>query len=202
MKTYPVGSVCALLDSDMVTPATRNALRARLAPDEPYAPRFFDAELFLTLHAAIARLIPQPERAAPVNCANAIDKRLADGEGDGWRYDALPADGETFRRGLRGLEELAHAKFKVAFHRLDGARQDELLRAVQHGDVKGGEWETLSASRFFEELLAAAVELYYSHPLAQEEIGYAGMADAHGWQAIGLDQLESWEPRALEDANE
>ncbi|MBA2340565.1 MAG: gluconate 2-dehydrogenase subunit 3 family protein [Pyrinomonadaceae bacterium] len=203
MKTYPPGTVRALLDSDMVTPQTREALRARLSADESYdEPSFLDVDLFLTLRAACARLIPQPESAKPIDCASAIDKRLANGEGDGWRYDALPADGETFRRGLRGLDEAARAKFSFSFHQLDDARQDELLLAVQRGDVKGGVWETLSANLFFEELLAAATEIYYSHPLAQELIGYAGMADAHGWQAIGLDQLEAWEPRASEDTSD
>jgi hypothetical protein len=73
---------------------------------------------------------------------------------------------------------------------------------VQRGDVEGGVWDTLPAQRFFEELLAEAVECYYSHPLAQEEIGYVGMADAHGWQAISLNRLEPWEPRAVEAAHD
>jgi len=55
-------------------------------------------------------------------------------------------------------------------------------------------WRTLPAARFFEELLAEVVETYYAHPLAQEEIGYAGMADAPGWRAIGLDEREERDP--------
>jgi hypothetical protein len=42
-----------------------------------------------------------------------------------------------------------------------------------------------------------ATETYYAHPLAQEEIGYAGMADARGWRAIGLDEREAHEPASI-----
>ena len=198
-QSYPHGTVRALLDSDMVTPQTRAALRTRLEKPTADAPRFFDNEAYATLRAACARLISPTESACPVDLAAAIDERLVQGEGDGWRYDRMPPDGEAHRRGLRGLNECARDKFASAFHELDGARQDEILLAVQRGEVRGGVWETLPAGRFFEELLAGVTESYYSHPLAQEEIGYAGMADARGWQAIGLDQLEPWEPRALEE---
>lgn len=52
----------------------------------------------------------------------------------------------------------------------------------------------MDAALYFEELLALVVDIYYAHPLASEEIGYTGMADAHGWQAIGLDERETHEP--------
>ncbi|MBW3634848.1 MAG: GMC family oxidoreductase [Armatimonadetes bacterium] len=52
----------------------------------------------------------------------------------------------------------------------------------------------MPSPRFFEELLAEATEHYYAHPLAQEEIGYAGFADAPGWKRIGLDERENREP--------
>ncbi len=70
------------------------------------------------------------------------------------------------------------------------------MRQVQRGRASGAAWRTLPSHRFFEELLAEVTEAYYSHPLAQEEIGYTGMADAHGWQHVSLNDLESWEPRA------
>jgi hypothetical protein len=199
---YPTGTMRPLLETDMVTPQTRAALLERLEEKMKVVPRFFDEAAFATLRAVCARLIPQTECAAaqsPVDLAGAIDERLAKGVGDGWRYDAMPPDGEAHRRGLIGLNESARMKFGSDFSGLEGERQDEVLSLVQRGEVRGGMWETTPAERFFEELLAGATESYYSHPLAQEEIGYVGMADAHGWQSIGLDQLETWEPRGLED---
>jgi hypothetical protein len=203
-KTYPRGTVRALIETSLVTPATRKALVSRLVPDDapppPVSkPRFFDAEAFDTLRAACDRLIPQADRTHPVQLAGALDERLAEGKGDGWRYNQMPPDGEAHRRGLMGLNESAHAMFGEAFYELEASRQDEVLLAVQRNEAQGQTWKTLPAHRFFEELLAELVECYYSDPLTQEEIGYVGFADAHGWPAVGLNELEAHEPRAIED---
>ena len=103
---YPAGTVRALLETEFVTPATRAALEARLQRVETPG-RFFSEAETATLRAVCARLIPQPERAAPIEIAWHIDARLAQGKGNGWRYDALPNDGQAFRAGLRGLNESA-----------------------------------------------------------------------------------------------
>jgi len=203
-KTYPRGTVRALVDTDFVTPATREVLKSRLVPDDapPLAdsqPRFFDSETFDTLRAACARLIPQADRPRPVDLAGALDERLADGKCDGWRYSQMPPDGEAYRRGLFGLNESARAMFGMAFYEIDASSQDEVLMAVQRNEAQGQTWMSLPARRFFEELLAELTECYYSDPLSQEEIGYVGFADAHGWQALGLNELEAHEPRAVED---
>jgi len=196
---YPAGTVGALLKSDHVLPPTREALRERLERLAVVAPRFFDGAGFATLRAVCARLIPQPERERPIDIASGIDTRLADGGGDGWRYDALPSDGEAYRLGLRGLDELAGDRHGAAFAALGGAEQDGVLSAVQSGQAWSGVWGTMPPDRFFEELLAEATEIYYAHPLAQEKIGYVGMADLPGWTRIGLDELEEREPRLVDD---
>ncbi|MFN2454506.1 MAG: gluconate 2-dehydrogenase subunit 3 family protein [Pyrinomonadaceae bacterium] len=200
-RIYPSGTVRALLETEFVTPLTREVLRSRLAPpdaaDAP--PRFFDAETFATLRAACARLIPQPERAHSVDLAGSIDARLAGNMSDGWRYNTMPPDRESYRLGIRGLDESAQAMFGHSFQELDAPSQERLLLAVQRGEVMGESWQRVSAQRFFEELLAEVTECYYSDPLAQEEIGYVGTADAAGWHKIGLDVLEEREPRSLEE---
>ena len=98
---------------------------------------------------------------------------------------------------VRSLLDSARAQFGSPFVALNEGQQDSLLHAVQHGVVSGDVWPSLPAQRFFEDLLAEVTEIYYSHPLAQEEIGYVGMADAHGWQAIGLNERETHEPPEL-----
>ena len=201
-RRYPAGAVRALLGTDLLTPRTREVLLSRLEAPVPAEPRFLDAGSFAILHAACARLIPQPERQRPVDLAGNIDERLAGGKSDGWRYDRLPPDGEAYRRGLRGLDETSRLTFGRGFTELDGQRQDEVLKSIQGGAPPGETWEAMPADRFFEELLAELTECYYSDPLSQEEIGYAGMADAKGWRRIGLDQLEPWEPRPVEGAGE
>lgn len=199
-QTYPSGTVRALLLTDLVTPATRVVLQARLASRTPSMPRCFDAEQFAILQAACDRLIPQSHRAAPVALAAFLDERLAADKGDGWRYDALPPDAEMFVQGMRGLDETARIRFGHGFVALNGAQQDQVLTLVQQGEVQGTTWVNLSPTRFFEELLAELCECYYSDPLTQEEIGYVGMADGQGWQQIGLNQREAHEPLAAGEA--
>lgn len=202
--TYPKGTTSRLLATDLVTPKTREVLGARIAAYEhPGAPEpgFFSSDEFRTLQAVCARLIPQPDRDHPIDLAGAIDQRLAASKTNGWRYDTMPPDGEAFRRALRGLDETARTMSNGApdinFERLDASTQDVVLTAVQRGDAAGDVWETMPSIRWFEELLTELATSYYSHPLAQDEIGFAGYADAHGWQRIGLNELELFEPRPI-----
>ncbi len=196
MNTYPTGTVRELLKTDAVTPPTRQALERRYRTTAP-APKFFSAGQIALLRAAAARLVPQNNRDEPVDLAAEIDTRLAEGSGNGWRFAALPADDQTYALGLRGLEESAVELHGASFVMLAGEQQDDVLRCVQAGSAPGETWRTLDAPRFFEELLADLAEAYYAHPLAQEEIGYAGMADAPGWARIRLDELEDREPRSI-----
>lgn len=202
--TYPKGTTSRLLATDLVTPKTREVLGARIAAYEhPGAPEpgFFTSEEFRTLQAVCARLLPQSDRDRPIDLAGAIDQRLATSKTNGWRYDTMPPDGEAFRRALRGLDETARTMSNdapdISFERLDASTQDVVLTAVQRGDAAGDVWETMPSTRWFEELLTELATSYYSHPLAQDEIGFAGYADAHGWQRIGLNELESFEPRPI-----
>ena len=194
---YPIGTIVALLKSASVTAPTRRALQARLAQPETVTPRFFDLPSFTALGAICARLIPSIQGTGCLDIAGAIDQALANGAGDGWRYNAMPPDALAYQQGLQGIDQSARAMFGAPFCQLESARQDSVLRAVQAGTAPGSAWQAMPSARFFEELLAAAVQACYAHPLVQESIGYAGMADAPGWQAIGLNQLEAREPRPI-----
>ena len=198
---YPPGTVLVLLESDLVTPATRRALQDRLQTPAIVEPRFFDAAAFETLCAVCDRLIPQSERPRPIDLAGTFDARLADmqpfgGGGDGWRFAIMPPDRIMHVAGLEGIEQTSAAMFDRAYTAIGETQADEVLRAVQSGTATGSVWTEMDAGRYFEELLAQIVDIYYSHPLASEEIGYVGMADAHGWQALGLGARELHEPVA------
>lgn len=193
---YPPGTVRALLNTNEVTEATRQALLERLNA-LPRQPTFFSNDEFVLLQAICDRLIPQDDRPEPVRIADSIDERLSQNKANGWRYDIMPNDGDAYKLGLQGINESAMILHQQPFLSLSGDQQDKVLKAVQEMEAPGKTWEQLPADRFFEELLAEAVEQYYSHPLAQEEIGYVGMADTQTWKRIGLNQLEDREPRAV-----
>ena len=189
---YPSGTVRSLLETSQVTPKTRDVLKARLAEEPVLKPSFFDTESFEILRSVADRLIAQPHG---IDLAGALDRRLATGTGDGWRYNTMPPDSIAHQSGLAGVEESARILFGRGFVSLSESEQDRVLTAIQQGKAPGQTWETIPSTRYFEELLVELTETYYSHPLAQEKIGYVGMADAKGWQAIGLNQLEPWEPQ-------
>jgi hypothetical protein len=192
---YPPGTVRGLIESDLVTPPTRRALRDRLH-HRPAAPRFFGLHSFAVIAAACARLIPQPERERPIDLAALLDERLAGGEGDGWRYARMPAGAEMHARGAVGLDQTAQEMFGCGFAQALSPERDAVLHAVQSGRALGEVWREMDPACYFEELLALLVDIYYAQPLALEEIGYVGMADGHGWQAIGLDERDAHEPLA------
>ncbi|CCH56674.1 hypothetical protein BN8_06055 [Fibrisoma limi BUZ 3] len=195
---YPEGTVRALLNTDHVTPATRTTLEARLSLHAPYEPQFFTASEYVLLKAVCDRLIPQTGSDTDyINIARGIDERLTRNESNGWRYDSMPPDQDAYQLGLAGLEATAQSRHQQSFLHLPDAQQDDLLRLIQQAEVEGEPWDRLPAERFFEEILAEAVENYYSHPLAQEAIGYVGMADTPAWQRLGLNTLDDREPRPL-----
>ncbi len=196
---YPQGTVEALLPTGLVTAATRRALEERLQKPVVTTPRFFNERLFITVRAVCDRLLPQPDSERKVDLAGGLDTLLADGKGNGWRYDLLPADEETFVKGLTGIDETATFIFGNDFYLLPIIQQDAVLVSIQSGTATDPTWEIIAPALFFEELLAAIVELYYSHPYAKEEIGEVAMADAKGWQKIGLNELEAHEPKPLND---
>ncbi len=190
--SYPPESVRSLLNTPLVTAKTSEVLKRRLTARPEV--HLFDEAALATLRAVAARFFPQLQKRQDIDLAKDLEERLAGGTGDGWRYDEMPGDFEAHRAGLAGLDESARLLFGAGFTALDGTSQDAVLSAVQSAKAPGATWEKLPARRYFEELLTELTEYYYSHPDAQSEIGYAGMADARGWQQIGLDERESWEP--------
>jgi gluconate 2-dehydrogenase gamma chain len=195
IKKYPLLTVRKLLQTDFISEQTKEVLTERLQElNKKYEPRFFSPGVFSFLQAVCDRLIPQFDSECCIDLAASIDRRLHEGKNDGWRYAFMPPDGECYQLGLVAINETSIIKFGKTFIELEPQQQDSILHDVQSGNVTGDTWQELSPHHFFQELLAELTEAFYSHPLAQEEIGYAGMADNHGWKAIGLNQLDPHEP--------
>ena len=194
---YPQGTQARLMATALVTTPTRTALLARVATPPVTAPAFLTPGDFATLRAVCDRLLGQEPGDNAVDIAGAIDTRLASGATDGWRYAALPPDRDSMRRGLAGIQETARAMFGAGFLMLAASDADAVLGAVQRGQAVGDAWTTLDGRLFFEDLLASATEIFYASAMAQDEIGYVGYADAHGWQAVGLDGHDGPEPRPV-----
>ncbi|MGI8495312.1 MAG: GMC family oxidoreductase, partial [Pyrinomonadaceae bacterium] len=181
MKIFPSKNIRELLESDSVTEPTRKALSERFDFNPNYAPRFFNRKEFDTLKAICDALAP----SGVVPCdfvAGEIDKRLFENTGNGWRYDEMPPDGDAYRIALPIFDRIAQRHFTRDFAAITNEQRVEIVRKMRDGGEMFGEIPPkFSAARFFEEIFAEFVELFYSHPLVLEEIGYIGFADARGW---------------------
>jgi pimeloyl-ACP methyl ester carboxylesterase len=200
----------ALIASDRVNGRLRAAFDARAAPDDPaYQPEALDPVELAILRAVLDRVMPVPH----LDLAARLDKRLASGEGDGWRFVALPPDAEAYRSALRTLDAAARAARGRPFVALDAAELDGLLTLCERTSLKvpeslGGRLDADQMRSWFEDLRADAVRLWLGHPAALARIGFSGIgaggdrpgeiADGlPGFHAVGLDEPEPWEPRAL-----
>ena len=195
-EKYPLAGMRSLLDSSLTTAPTRAALELRLQPTPAALLQYFDSEQVEILRAVCHRFFPAlttNPKLKKIDLAQDVAQRLAQGSGNGWRYDSMPPDSEAYQRGLQGLEDTAQILFHLSFVKLDPAKQAQILQAVQQGQAVGAVWQDLNGARFIEELLAELTEYYYSYPQVLETIRYTGFADGQGWQYLGLNQREDWE---------
>jgi hypothetical protein len=161
------------------------------------AARFFDAVQTQMLEAICARLIPQDDRdgAHRIPIVPHIDRRLADGDGDGYRYDDMPPDPEAYLLGLRAIDESAQTAFGHGFLTVSLSRQDRLLRSLHDGKplVEHAAWKRMPVKRFWMLMLSDCVEAYYSHPYAWDEIGFGGPAYPRAYMRLENGEPETWE---------
>ncbi len=175
----------SLLNSDQVTEPTRKALKQRLN-EVAVTPVFFTPEEFTLLQAICDCLLAQQPANRLVDIAGAIDQRLNEKKGIGWRYDRLPADGTAYQTGLKGIAEGVLLLHHKNFADLSAEEKNNLLKTVQQGNAPGETWKSFSPQLFFELMLTEATEQFYSHPTAQAEINYTGFADAKGWNVLQI----------------
>lgn len=173
----------ALIHSDRVSTETRKALLQRAEPDTPdYVPQAMDLAAFATLRAVLARVLPQDR----MDLGQRIDKALANGESDGWRFAVLPSDARAYRDSLASLAAFGDAATDA---------QDRYLDAIAAG-VHGEQLQ-----RWFEDLRGQATTIYVSHPSTFARMGYSGIAyGGDGPERPGFVDLgarEPWEPVAL-----
>lgn len=191
---YPGYDVLDTWDSPSWNDATRDVVARRLR--EVPERRFLPEDLYATLEAVVARLLPQPDRPDdPVPIAPWLDHRLDTDGGEGFRKASAPPQREGWPQGLRALDAEARAQHGAPFTALDAEQQDALLNRVQRGDVSADVWGDLPVDLFFSDVLAAAVGVYYAHPAAWSEIGFGGPASPRGYVRLGADQRDPWEAK-------
>ena len=180
-----------LLYSQQVLPTTREVLLQRLVKRPDYQPQVILAPLYSVLQAVLGRLIPQDDRAEPIDIASRLDEHHFLGHGGGWRYADMPPQPEALKLGLESLEQDADRSYSKAFTQLTPDQQDHLLGEAQRGNMH---WSTVDSKRWFEGILSDATSIFASHPETLDEIGFSGIH--FGWEKVGLNEGETWEPEA------
>ena len=161
---------------------TAAVVKARLAPSG--ALRFFTPDEEPTLRAFCDTTTAQ-DRDPRIPVAEMVDAKLADGRLDGFRYEDMPADPETWRRVLRGLDERARELGATGFAALAPDGREAVVGAFADGTMSGGAWDELNVSRAWSVCMRAVLAAFYSHPWAWNEIGFGGPAYPRGYMRLG-----------------
>jgi len=162
----------------------------------PYQPQFFNPEEMAFLAAAADRFIPADELSpsgSDLGVPQYIDRQMAGPYGMAARWymqgpfkKGLPGQGyqskrtpaELLRDGIRAVDRTVGANGNVkAFADLDGAHQDEILRALEGRKYDLPE---VDGKLFFTFLHQLAVEGFLADPM------YGGNRDMAGWTMIGF----------------
>jgi gluconate 2-dehydrogenase gamma chain len=133
---------------------------------------FFNHDQAATIAAFAERLFPgAPGKPGAREAAvlNYIDLALAGA------YADLQ---DVYRRGLAHLDAYCRATHKEPFVRLDAARQDRVIAALEDGSATGFTWPT--AQEFFTTVRTHTIEGMFADPL------YGGNRDFAGWRLVGF----------------
>ena len=146
-----------------------NTLRAAAGSTEALV---FSEDEWRAVEAITARIVPTDgdPGAIEANCVNFIDKALANEDAD-----LLP----TYREGLPSVDTVAVERFGARFAKIEPDEQDEVLIALESGDVSGWIAASATSEEFFEIVRSHTLIGFLADPK------YGGNRDYVGWKLAG-----------------
>ncbi len=175
--------------------ATRKTVTDRVERTEPI--RFFDAEQARFWSTVFDHLIPQTDRtpARRIPILPALDARLYLGKTSGYRFEDMPHDREVYRLGKEAIDQEARLACGAGFLSLSNLQQDQVLKIIHDGTPKGSAdiWSRMSVHRFWQQVMQDAIDAYYAHPWAWDEIGFGGPAYPRAYTRLERGEPEPWE---------
>ncbi len=150
---------------------------------------FFSAEEGRTLRSFCDVVIGQDcDPRIPV--VEMVNAKLYEGRLDGFRYEDMPPDPETWRQVAANLNASAReCGFEDGFAATASDAQHEIVESFSKGEL---EWE-LPVKRAWGVVMRGVLSAFYSHPWAWNEIGFGGPAYPRGFARLGPGQREHWE---------
>jgi hypothetical protein len=160
--------------------------------------RFFSAAEAATLNAFCDCVLAQ-DRDPKIPVLNLVDAKLFAGELDGFRYEDLPDDPQTWRATAAGLDAAARQHGAASYAVASTEVQHTVVQAFSAGELHGEVWDELPPSRAWKVVTRAILSAFYSHPWAWNEIGFGGPAYPRGYARLGAGQRETWEGAAASE---
>jgi len=142
-------------------------------------------------------LIPQSDRKPDrrISIVPSIDFRLFTNRTIGYRFEDMPPDREAYQLGQQAIDEEAQHRYGATLVSLPQRQQDLVLKAIHDGESKAAVaiWKHMSIHRFWQFLMQDAIDAYYAHPWAWDEIGFGGPAYPRGYIRLERGEPEPWE---------
>ena len=154
--------------------------------------RFFDEAQTATLNAFCDLVLAQDsEPRVPVLAF--VDRKLAEGRLDGYRYAGMPDDRETWIVVARGLDQAARRRRAKSFAAAPPEKQQAIVDAFAEGRLSVGARDRVDVKRAWSVVLRGILASFYSHPWTWNEIGFGGPAYPRGYAVLGIGSGEPWE---------
>jgi gluconate 2-dehydrogenase subunit 3-like protein len=180
-----------LAQADHWDPVTRRAILERVEKVPPI--RFFTPAEAATL-GAFCDVVTAQDGEPRIPLLAMVDDKLHAGRLDGYRYEDMPDDRETWRRTARGLDETAINRGAAGgFGQAPVDLQHEICAAFADGELAGGVWDELPVAKAWSVVMRSVLAAFYSHPWAWNEIGFGGPAYPRGYSRLGVGMRETWE---------
>lgn len=175
--------------------ATRNVVLKRVNEVPPI--RFFTPEEHAVMLAVTNRILPQDDRddAHKIPIVPFLDKKLYENTLNGYRYEKMPPQQETYRLFIKGIQAIAHHLYNKPYEDLRADQQDYILQTLHDEMPPAGEeyWSQMMLLRVWQTLVNDTAHVYYAHPYAWDEIGFGGPAYPRGYMRLHHGEPEPWE---------
>ena len=174
---------------------TRDLIDKRV--ENPPQRSFFTEEAWTFWNAVFAHLIPQTDRTADrqIPLIPMLDERLAKNKTVGYRYEDMPHDRVVYEIGIEAIDKEAEHRYGGKFLLLPQLQQDTVLWAIAKGKPEAAPeiWAKMSVTRFWQMIMGDAIDAYYAHPWAWDEIGFGGPAYPRAYTRLERGEPEPWE---------
>jgi hypothetical protein len=109
----------------------------------------------------------------------------------------MPEDRDVYKNfGIEAINQESQSLYRGDFLLLPHLQQDFVLKAIHDGEPSAAIdiWKKkMSVHRFWQLIMGDAIEAYYAHPWAWDEIGFGGPAYPRAYTRLERGEPEPWE---------